>query len=227
MTDYLVYGLLDPRTNEIRYVGLSTTGLKRPREHGKPSQMKMQLPRSCWVRSLRAAGYDYFIIILQRCDSFEALCEAEKDWIAVGRSALGDRLLNLTDGGEGTIGCHPSKESIEKNRAKNTGRKNTPEAIKLMSESRSKYLADPEVRKQISKKQREVWASKELQEKQRRINAEYWTPEVRAEFSLKLKGIKRTPEAKANIATAQRERFRLEREKNNGRCNSRPQRTSK
>lgn len=33
MSRFLIYGLVDPRTNEVRYVGRSSSGLVRPKHH--------------------------------------------------------------------------------------------------------------------------------------------------------------------------------------------------
>ena len=37
---FIIYALVDPRILEIRYVGLSTRGLERPRSHGRPSYLR-------------------------------------------------------------------------------------------------------------------------------------------------------------------------------------------
>lgn len=59
----LIYGLIDPRTRLIRYVGLSATGMVRPRKHrnktrhtGTTAASKIGKPRSAETREkLRVA----------------------------------------------------------------------------------------------------------------------------------------------------------------------------
>ena len=99
----LIYGLIDPRTILIRYVGLSSTGLKRPRCHRRPSCADTYCRR--WVRELQRAGLDYEITILEVVDSATKLAETERWWIAFGR-ACGWPLTNLTEGGG------PSEEAV-------------------------------------------------------------------------------------------------------------------
>lgn len=109
-SDILIYGLIDPRTLMVRYVGLSRSGMKRPLVHGHASVLKKERThKSYWIRKLRAEGYDYQIVILQQStpDSVNA---DERWWIAYGR-ACGWPLTNHTDGGEGVTGLRFSKES--------------------------------------------------------------------------------------------------------------------
>jgi hypothetical protein len=70
--------------------------------------------------------------------SWELACELEQLMISeYGRIDLHTgSLANLTDGGEGTLGVKQSQESIAKRVAKNTGRKNTEETKRKMSEAR-------------------------------------------------------------------------------------------
>ncbi len=70
--------------------------------------------------------------------SWELACELEQLMIAeYGRIDLHTgSLANLTYGGEGSLGVKQSQESIAKRVAKNTGRKNTEETKRKMSEAR-------------------------------------------------------------------------------------------
>lgn len=99
---YLVYGLVDPRSGELRYVGKSSTGLKRPGQHTLPSVLKVEghLPKARWARQLLAVGLKPEVEVLERHETAEALADAERHFIAYFRS-IGCNLTNLTDGGEG------------------------------------------------------------------------------------------------------------------------------
>lgn len=93
---FLIYGLIDPRSRLIRYVGVSSSGLTRPRQHRSPS-----CPDSycrSWVKTLQKIGLDYEITILESVPTQVALSDAEQWWIAFGR-ACGWPLTNLTNGG--------------------------------------------------------------------------------------------------------------------------------
>lgn len=108
MTDkqFLIYGLTDPRTGEVRYIGKSTKGLKRPHEHGRKGRGNGWCKN--WVASLAKVGLKYGVTVLECCNTLDELSAAEIHWIRKGREA-GWRLTNLTDGGEGTPGCVKSE----------------------------------------------------------------------------------------------------------------------
>ena len=93
----LIYALIDPRTRLIRYVGLSSSGLDRPKDHRYQSCSETYCRQ--WVKSLQALGLDYEITVLETVSSEEELPITERWWIAYGR-ACGWPLTNLTDGGE-------------------------------------------------------------------------------------------------------------------------------
>lgn len=97
----LIYGLVDPRTLEVRYVGRSSSGLQRPALHGAASVLaKDKSHKARWIRELLSEGITYEIRILEFCHSLEALIEAEERWIWAG-FRLGWPLTNGTfDGGK-------------------------------------------------------------------------------------------------------------------------------
>lgn len=82
----LIYGLIDPRTRLIRYVGLSATGMVRPRKHRNKTRHTGTTHRACWLRELFAAGLDYEIVTLQETETADDLRTAERWWIAFGRA---------------------------------------------------------------------------------------------------------------------------------------------
>ncbi len=123
--NFLVYGLTDPRTGEIRYVGKSSAGLSRPRAHRTPKRLAAdQTHKGRWIRSLHATGLDYEITVLQECADSDSLVAAEIAWIAEARAA-GWPLTNLAAGGEGwSVGMKHRPESIAKTAAAHRGKKN-------------------------------------------------------------------------------------------------------
>lgn len=105
MGKFLIYGLSDPRTHEIRYVGKSSSGLKRPREHKFPSVLRdsPNTHRSRWIKLLLSIGLTYDIVIIEELPGPDGLYAAEQFHIKRLRSE-GFRLTNHTDGGPGLSG---------------------------------------------------------------------------------------------------------------------------
>ncbi len=104
-----VYGLIDPRTNEVRYIGKTLKGMSRPRSHGKASVLQtVKTHRTNWIKGLVAEGLTFGIVVLEFCTR-ENVAQRERDWIAWGRH-LGWRLTNHTDGGDGVPGLRLSDE---------------------------------------------------------------------------------------------------------------------
>lgn len=116
---FLIYALVDPRSGERFYVGQSSRGMLRPRQHTKAAALKEMCPKAFYVRKLAALGLKPMIEVLQyldNCDEsippplhcydgrdVDALNAAEMWWIVHGNIA-GWPLTNRTDGGEGARG---------------------------------------------------------------------------------------------------------------------------
>lgn len=94
----VVYGMCDPRTNALRYIGCTTQPLKvRMTNHyaerlhnfgGIPEKRE-------WLRDLAAAGLKPDIFEIETAPYFEAQ-ESEKFWIEYFR-VIGAPLLNIRD----------------------------------------------------------------------------------------------------------------------------------
>ncbi len=113
-----IYGLQDPRTQEIRYVGQTSVGLSRPKAHSNPSVfLRYKSHVYNWVRQLHSEGLKPVISILEECESDE-LDENEIFYIGYLRS-LGCNLTNLsTGGGGGARGTRWTEEMKDRQRAK-------------------------------------------------------------------------------------------------------------
>ena len=107
----IIYGLIDPTTRLIFYVGLSSKGLRRPKEHRVSGSSRCRE----WVRKLQQDGLDYEIVTLEHRDSPVHLPEAERWWIAYGRGC-GWPLTNQTEGGELYIAVPPALTEEDKQR---------------------------------------------------------------------------------------------------------------
>ena len=90
-----IYGLADPETGEVRYIGKAASPKRRYAGHLRETRRKT--PLYCWIASLTKRGLKPSLVIL---------IEASADWradekrlIAEARSR-GERLLNVADGGD-------------------------------------------------------------------------------------------------------------------------------
>jgi hypothetical protein len=97
----IVYGLTLVDDSTIRYVGITTTSLaKRLHIHARAARKDSKLPCACWIKkhgieNIRA-------VELEVCISWEAACQAERDWIIIHR-CLSIPILNVSPGGDGYV----------------------------------------------------------------------------------------------------------------------------
>lgn len=124
---YLIYALVDSVTNEVRYIGKSTKGMYRPRQHFMPSYLSRKDHCHSWIRSQIAKGHTPIIIVLEVLEENDhnLLIQKEIFWISYYRRR-GAKLTNLTNGGEGTVGFTPSKELKALWSKQKSGKKNGP-----------------------------------------------------------------------------------------------------
>jgi len=108
---FLVYGLIDPRTGQLRYVGKSESGLSRPRKHTQSwcLRSKKRSKLQSWLKSLGSEGLKCDIEVLEESADRPTNTENEQHWIAYF-DMLGANLLNMTAGGEGWHGAKHSDE---------------------------------------------------------------------------------------------------------------------
>lgn len=93
-----IYGLFDPETLEIRYVGKAVDPDGRLYRHLYYSETE-DFPKARWIRKLKAAGKEPRMQILEKVPDFIWAC-TEIKWIAYFKSQ-GARLLNIDEGGAG------------------------------------------------------------------------------------------------------------------------------
>lgn len=145
---FLVYGLTDPRTGEVRYIGKSTKGLKRPQEHGRKGRGNGKCKN--WVASILKIGLKCGIEVLECCETLDELSAAEVRWIKKGRES-GWRLTNMTDGGEGAPGHIKSKGTRIKLSMSATSRQSNPEVRDRIRCQLLGHEVSKETRDKISK----------------------------------------------------------------------------
>lgn len=134
---HIIYGLVDPESLLVRYVGRSVSGLKRPKQHFCESSLKLKDHCHCWIKSVINKGLIPKIIVIERFqnthDVDNKLNEAEKYWISFVREH--GKLTNMTDGGSGVSGYKQSPELIEKRASKLRGVKRPKEVGNKISKS--------------------------------------------------------------------------------------------
>jgi hypothetical protein len=109
----IVYALIDPRTERIRYVGQTMRSARRRlRRHLAPCYLTGTTRKEKWLRELVALGLEPRIEVLQACTTAAAMDVAERHHIASLRAA-GEDLTNLARGGADG-GCPHTPESREK-----------------------------------------------------------------------------------------------------------------
>ncbi len=115
-----IYGLTDPRTDKVRYVGKTVTTTKqRLAGHISETRAGRASRKNAWIAGLLDAGLKPGIVVLATVDDGR---KAEEEWI----SRFPD-LLNVYPGGGG-----PGKGHLK-------GIKKSPEHARLLRERLAKY----------------------------------------------------------------------------------------
>ncbi len=97
---HVIYGLFEPTTGELRYVGKTSNLEERRRGHLSAASLRRSTHKANWLRALVARGEKPECRVIQTLVLERDLSAAEIYWIAYFRSA-GCRLTNSTAGGEG------------------------------------------------------------------------------------------------------------------------------
>ena len=95
-----IYVLIDPRTEEIRYIGKTANPRQRYDAHVAPGgSQRRNTRKNNWLKNLRNAKLAPKMVLIDEVDETEWQ-ERERWWIAYGWSR-GWLLTNHTDGGFG------------------------------------------------------------------------------------------------------------------------------
>jgi len=132
-----IYGLVDPETNDIRYVG-KTTKL-RARVCGHLND-KSRCHRASWIQGLKAKGLEPRVVVLEEIEGAWPWQEAERYWIAHAKRQ-GWPLTNGTSGGDGVRDL--SAEGLARIRTAWIGRKHSAETKrKIGAQSKTRRWTD-------------------------------------------------------------------------------------
>lgn len=88
-----VYGLIDPQTNCICYIGKAEDVDRRLASHLQANGVS-NLAKNRWITSLKRQGLEPQIVVLEHNEDTSAILEAETRWIRTGLQ-LGWPLLNM------------------------------------------------------------------------------------------------------------------------------------
>lgn len=145
----VIYGLVDPNTQQIRYVG--KTRQKVSSRLSAHLRERSKCHRLNWIKSLQDRGQKPEIIILEEIFGAWPWEESERYWIAHGR-AEGWPLTNNTSGGDGVRDL--SAETRERMRQTWLGRKHSPDAVEKIRALKTGVKASDETRAKMSRSHR-------------------------------------------------------------------------
>jgi group I intron endonuclease len=123
---FYVYGLFDPRNDELRYVGYTQNYKNRLNQHCRPSKLKANSHKNNWIKSIKANNSIPKIQILETHNTKTDALNAEIDLIAYFKY-IGCDLTNVTDGGDEGVIYTRTDEIRSKISKSSTGRKHTEE----------------------------------------------------------------------------------------------------
>lgn len=127
---FALYGLIDPNTKELRYVGYSSNYLERLKEHLLPSNLNSSTHKVAWIKSLLNENKKPEILILEEASSLQEALEREVELISFFKS-LGYNLTNSTLGGDGRYGFITSPDVKEKIRQSMKGKNTKPKIVAI------------------------------------------------------------------------------------------------
>lgn len=110
---FTIYGLFDPETLELRYIGKTTVGEARYRRHINPKTLDNNSYKVNWIKSIQSKGLQPVYEVLELANDMDHMNELEEFYIDYFKS-LGCKLTNAQNGGKGSPGRVNSDETKEK-----------------------------------------------------------------------------------------------------------------
>jgi len=103
-----IYILIDPRDNQVRYVGKTKSKNRRYYQHMNEASKGTRTHKNNWLLSLKNKGLKPEMVIIDECED-DSWIFLEKWYLEVFK-AWGYNLTNLTQGGEGPSGYKHTEE---------------------------------------------------------------------------------------------------------------------
>lgn len=141
-----VYGLTDPNSGEVRYIGKSIRPNRRHREHMEPCSLRSVTRKNGWLKSILKTGDEPGMVILSQVP-VTLLDEEEMRIIGLFRD-LGFDLVNGTNGGDG--GAVTDPDARRRISEAHRGKTLSPEHRRLIGESNRGKKMSPEARQRQS-----------------------------------------------------------------------------
>lgn len=183
-----IYGLVDPRNGEVRYIGKTVNPSHRLCEHLRDARTK-QNHRARWIACILRDGITPLLRVLQEATA-GTWSEIERQQIATHREAG----CRLTNGNAGGLGSHnPTEEARGKMRA--SAQKRSPEHRAKLSMARQRQ-SPPTLGQKRSAETRAKIAE----------NSRNISDETRAKRSVALKGRVMSVETRDRMSAAAQDR---------------------
>lgn len=163
----VIYGLLCPETDELRYIGKADDPPARLRSHISRARVSAERHHSVrWIRSLLRRGLRPKMIILEHLADGADWAEAERRHIAEAL-ARGARLTNSTPGGEGIILGASARKRLAKKSAQRWRDPAYAERCRasLSAAISRKFAEDSEYRERCKKGSQQAWAIRKSRER--------------------------------------------------------------
>lgn len=182
----VIYGLVDPRTEKIRYVGKSRNVNKRYNAHLYESK-NTSTHKECWIANLLSNELAPELQIIEEVDE-NTWEERERYWID-HFNIKGNNLTNLTPGGDGSSGYVWTDKQ----------KKGLSESLKEMWDDKSfrdKMSAiheDPEHRAKLSRNSKKKWKDIDYRKKVTHAIRESRDEAFRKKMSEKISDVWKSP----------------------------------
>lgn len=207
-----IYGLIDPRNQQLRYVGKTVlapqrrTDVHRLRARAEPHKRHSM----AWILGLEREGLKPEIEILETIEPGGNWVEAEQFWIAYFRM-VGANLCNHSAGGEGQTGVKQSPETIAKRvmrgpRNPRFGKPLPPEHRDALNAGRDRFYKDQAAVARLNEKRKKTMSSPAHVERMKKQNARLLSdPEYKAALDAKRTEAARRPESRKRVGDQSRE----------------------
>lgn len=213
MTLPFIYALIDPRTNKVRYVGMSRRDKRRPYKHLKNAYDGKQSHLCNWIRELFSNEREPQVEMLERCAAGTSRVDLglrESYHIQRLREA-GHPLINHTSGGDG--GWQHDEETVARIRAARARQQMpayTEERRQKLSASLKGHGVSQETRAKLSATFAKIRAAKppKVKAPRKKPKSHPQTPETRAKISEARQGIQFSEETRVKMSASARARRR-------------------
>lgn len=213
-----IYGLIDPRTGELRYVGKTVLdprrrlGVHRWRAVAAPHKRHSM----AWILSLAAEGLKPETIVFETVPAGGDWVQAEQFWIAYFRM-IGADLCNHTAGGEGQTGYRQPPEMIAKRVKRGAQNHNfgkpMPEATKVaLREGQLRLYADPVRHARLKARQRAGMTPEKIAHSVSALKTAMADPEKLAAREAVRIEASRTPKARQRVGDWSRQNWQSRRQ---------------